>query len=86
MVPAPPDGPIRWETRRVKPETRYTRSGDVYIGYQVFGDGPFDLVVAPGFQSNIEFGWEFKGMAAALRGAGIVRARDPVRQEGHGDL
>jgi class 3 adenylate cyclase len=32
----------------------------VYVGYQVFGEGAFDLVVAPGMLSNIEFGWEFE--------------------------
>jgi class 3 adenylate cyclase len=42
----------------VRPQTRYARSGDVYVGYQVFGDGPFDLVIAPGALSNIEYGWE----------------------------
>jgi len=42
----------------VRPETRYARSGDVSIAYQVLGDGPFDLVFAPGFVSNVEFGWE----------------------------
>ena len=42
----------------VWPETRYARSGDVSIAYQVLGDGPFDLVFAPGFVSNVEFGWE----------------------------
>jgi class 3 adenylate cyclase len=41
----------------MKPETRYARSGDVYIGYQLFGHGPFDLVIVPGAMSNIEFGW-----------------------------
>jgi class 3 adenylate cyclase/pimeloyl-ACP methyl ester carboxylesterase len=44
----------------MRPETRYARSGDVYIGYQVFGDGPFDLVVVPGAMSNIEYGWELE--------------------------
>ena len=39
------------------PETRYARSGDVWIAYQVFGDGPVDLVFAPGYVSNIELGW-----------------------------
>src|SRR5207244_10566626 len=42
----------------VRPEMRYARSGDVSIAYQVLGDGPFDLVFAPGFVSNVEFGWE----------------------------
>jgi hypothetical protein len=30
------------------PETRYARSGDVNIAYQVFGDGEVDLVWIPG--------------------------------------
>jgi len=42
----------------VRPETHYARSGDVSIAYQVVGDGPFDLVFAPGFVSNVEYGWE----------------------------
>jgi pimeloyl-ACP methyl ester carboxylesterase len=41
-----------------RPETRYAKSGDVNIAYQVVGDGPFDLVFAPGFVSNVEYGWE----------------------------
>jgi class 3 adenylate cyclase len=43
-----------------KPETHYARSGNVYVAYQAFGTGPFDLVVAPGFLSNIDYGWEFE--------------------------
>jgi pimeloyl-ACP methyl ester carboxylesterase len=38
----------------MQPETRYARSGDVYIAYQVVGDGPIDLVVVPGFISHVE--------------------------------
>ena len=40
------------------PETRYARSGNVRIAYQVIGDGPLDLVFVPGFVSNIEIFWE----------------------------
>ncbi len=40
------------------PETRYARSGDVNIAYQVAGDGPRDLVVVPGWISNIDLFWE----------------------------
>jgi pimeloyl-ACP methyl ester carboxylesterase len=40
------------------PETRYAKSGDVNIAYQVVGDGPFDLVYVPGWVSNIELVWE----------------------------
>ena len=40
------------------PETRYAKSGDVNIAYQVVGDGPFDLVHVPPFISNLELQWE----------------------------
>jgi pimeloyl-ACP methyl ester carboxylesterase len=42
----------------MQPETRYAKSGDLRIAYQVVGDGPFDLVFVPGFVSNIELIWE----------------------------
>ena len=44
----------------MRPTTKYARSGDVYIAYQVFGDGPFDVVVTPAALSNIEYGWELE--------------------------
>jgi pimeloyl-ACP methyl ester carboxylesterase len=40
------------------PRTKYAKSGDLNIAYQVVGDGPFDLVYVPGFVSNIELMWE----------------------------
>jgi pimeloyl-ACP methyl ester carboxylesterase len=42
----------------MKPETRYARSGDVHIAYQVVGDGPLDLVFVPGFVSNLDANWD----------------------------
>jgi class 3 adenylate cyclase/pimeloyl-ACP methyl ester carboxylesterase len=51
----------------VHPETRYARSGDVNIAYQVIGDGPIDLVFAPGFVSNVELGWTMPGRGDFLR-------------------
>jgi class 3 adenylate cyclase len=41
----------------VEPETRYARSGDVSIAYQVTGEGPFDLVYVPPFSSHVELAW-----------------------------
>jgi class 3 adenylate cyclase len=38
--------------------TRYAKSGDVNIAYQVVGEGPFDLIWVPGWVSNIEESWE----------------------------
>jgi class 3 adenylate cyclase len=40
------------------PKTRYARSGDVNIAYQIAGEGPIDLVYVPGWVSNIETAWE----------------------------
>ncbi len=45
------------------PETRYARSGDVHIAYQVTGTGPFDLVWVPGAASNVELLWDFPDYA-----------------------
>ena len=49
------------------PETRYARSGDVSIAYQVFGDGPFDLVFVPGAFSHVDLIWEDERRAAYFR-------------------
>jgi class 3 adenylate cyclase len=49
------------------PETRYARSGDVNIAYQVFGGGPLDLVFVPGWVSHVEEAWEYPSLAAFLR-------------------
>jgi pimeloyl-ACP methyl ester carboxylesterase len=45
---------------------RYARSGDVNIAYQVTGDGPFDVVLVPGFFSHLEIGREHAGQARFL--------------------
>ena len=40
------------------PDTRYAKSGDVHIAYQTYGDGDINLVVTPGFISNLEYYWD----------------------------
>jgi pimeloyl-ACP methyl ester carboxylesterase len=50
----------------VLPETRYAKSGDLNIAYQVVGQGPFDLVYVPGWVSNIEAMWEEPSHARLL--------------------
>src|SRR3970282_1912444 len=40
------------------PETRYAPAGKLNIAYQVIGSGPIDLVLVPGWLSNIELFWE----------------------------
>jgi pimeloyl-ACP methyl ester carboxylesterase len=51
----------------MNPETRYARSGDVNIAYQVVGDAPRDLVLVPGWVSNIEVFWEEPACARFLQ-------------------
>jgi hypothetical protein len=59
------------------PETRYAKSGEVHIAYQVFGDGPVDLVMVPGFISNVETTWDLPELARYnLRLATLVSLSD----------
>src|SRR5436309_16035510 len=51
----------------MKPETRYARSGDVNIAYQVPGDGPRDLVLVPGWASDLDVFCEEPRAAALLQ-------------------
>jgi pimeloyl-ACP methyl ester carboxylesterase len=50
----------------VPPQTRYARSGDVNIAYQVHGDGPVDLLFMLGALSHIEVLWEEPGVARMI--------------------
>jgi class 3 adenylate cyclase len=45
-------------------ETRYARSGDVSIAYQVTGDGPFDLVLSLPWGCHVELAWEVSSIRA----------------------
>lgn len=49
---------------------RYARSGDVNVAYQVTGEGPFDLVLVPGFFSHLEVDWEYPAHAHFLERLG----------------
>lgn len=40
------------------PKTKYVKSDDVHVAYQVLGDGPIDVVWVPGFVSHVEYEWE----------------------------
>jgi len=50
----------------VRPTTRYAKSGDYSIAYQVVGDAPLDLVYVPGFVSHVEHAWEDPDFALFL--------------------
>jgi pimeloyl-ACP methyl ester carboxylesterase len=49
-----------------RPETRYAKSGDLNIAYQVVGEGPIDLIYVPGWISNVELNWEEPAHAHVL--------------------
>jgi pimeloyl-ACP methyl ester carboxylesterase len=42
----------------MRPQTRYAKAGDVHIAYQVFGNGPLDVVFVPGMISHVDYWWE----------------------------
>ena len=48
------------------PETRYAKSGDVHIAYQVVGNGPMDLVLIPGLFTHVEHQWDEPSFARFL--------------------
>src|SRR5881396_2579162 len=50
------------------PQTRYARCGELSIAYQVFGDGPRDLVIVPGWLSHIELYWNDPGYHRFMQG------------------
>src|SRR5215813_230223 len=50
-------------TGDLTPETKYAKSGDINVAYQVLGNGPIDLIYVPGWVSNLEYGWEEPSLA-----------------------
>jgi pimeloyl-ACP methyl ester carboxylesterase len=42
-------------------QTRYARSGDVSVAYQVRGEGSSDVVIVPGSFSNVDLLWDLPG-------------------------
>lgn len=52
------------------PEVKYARNGDVALAYQVFGDGPTDLVFMPQWVHNLELAWANPVYTRFLRALG----------------
>src|SRR4051812_8721694 len=55
-----------WSSTGMAPETLYTHSGSINIAYQLVGDGPVDIVLVPGWVSNVDVFWEEPKFAAFL--------------------
>ena len=49
-----------------RPQTQYAKCGDLNIAYQVFGEGPLDLLYAQGWVTNVEYAWESPDYARFL--------------------
>src|SRR5438132_11108554 len=49
------------------PTTKYAKSADVHIAYQVVGEGAPNLVLVPGWVSHIEYAWEDPTFSRFLR-------------------
>jgi pimeloyl-ACP methyl ester carboxylesterase len=58
----------RWDQQyaHAMAETSYAKCGDLSIAYQVFGDGPVELVVAGSFASHIELYWTMPEFVAVF--------------------
>lgn len=56
LHPPPPEAPT----------TQYARSGSGHIAFQIVGDGARDVVLIPGFVSNVETAWTWPLHAAFL--------------------
>src|SRR5574342_1265622 len=48
-------------------ETKYARSGEVNIAYQIVGDGSRDLVFVMGWVSHLDYFWQEPTFARFLR-------------------
>ena len=48
----------------------YAKHGEVCIAYRMFGDGPVDLLMVPGFISHLDLQWSLPEIAAMYRRLG----------------
>jgi pimeloyl-ACP methyl ester carboxylesterase/DNA-binding winged helix-turn-helix (wHTH) protein len=54
----------------IAPPTRYARSGDINIAYQVLGEGDIDLVFVMGWVSHLDYFWTEPSFARFLQRLG----------------
>src|SRR2546430_812219 len=54
----------------LKRRTGYAQVDGLSIAFQTYGDGPFHLIVAPGYMTNIDQNWEWPGYAHFLERLG----------------
>ena len=66
------------------PETRYARSGDLGIAYQVYGEGEMDLVVGFPFVSHLDSIWDNPAQARFMERLGTFARVIPFDRRGVG--
>jgi class 3 adenylate cyclase/alpha-beta hydrolase superfamily lysophospholipase len=49
------------------PDTQYVQVGEADVAYQVFGEGPADLLYTAGMGSHVELGWQWPPFAEQMR-------------------
>jgi pimeloyl-ACP methyl ester carboxylesterase len=78
--PQPDADDLRPESRAfLRPAAHYARSGAIHIAYHLFGNGPVNLVLCPGFVSHIDNYWDepsFNRMLSRLGGKACVAMFD----------
>src|SRR5438445_4791053 len=68
----------------MRPRTRYAPIGDAFVAYQVFGDGPIDLVFDVGWIGNVEAQWEYPAFARFLERLASFSRVICLDHRGHG--
>jgi pimeloyl-ACP methyl ester carboxylesterase len=66
------------------PKTRYAKSGNLHLAYQVLGEGALDLVFVAEFWNSIEAQWEEPGFERFLRRLGSFSRLICFDQRGSG--
>ena len=69
--PSDPRTPMSGPTGSAAPKdlgVRYTRSGNVHIAYQTFGEGPVDLILSRQSVAQLEVSWEDPRLAEQFLG------------------
>lgn len=68
--PADHAGGHPWPAWAGAPEIHYVKTEDGYVAYQIFGEGPYDVLFIGNWASNIEVMWEHPSMARYLERLG----------------
>ena len=72
--------------RMEAPQTHYLEHEGVNIAWQMFGDGPAEILFIPGWVSNVDQFWEHPEPRAFFSELAALRPCRRLRQAGHRSL